>query len=440
MSHSPKLQTFSWVLYDFSNTIFSMNVVTLYCPLWLTIGLGMEDIWVGFGNSFSMILVALSMPVLGVISDVRKRKMPFLISLTMTSILFTALIGIAGRSIGSLPFKVTAVIIFFIIANYSYQGGLVFYNALLPQISSKKNIGRISGYGVALGYLGAIIGMILVMPFNEGKMLGLNIPFIEGAGRAATFVPTAILFLLFSIPTFIFLKDRAPESSGEVKRKVELREAFLKVIDSISNTKKYPGVLSFLIAKFFYEDAISTIIIFMAVYASKVMGFADSVIIPLFIVSTTSAIFGSGLFGLLTDRLGSKKTLMIVLCGWIVSLFIIVVTTNQMIFWVMGSFVGIFMGGTWTSARPLMVSLVPEEMLGEFFGLYSLSGRCAAITGPLLWGLVVLVLHPFGDAVRYKGAVLTLMIMMVVALLILWKMVPDKSLQLKAKNSDAYQR
>jgi len=427
MSDSSRLQTFSWILYDFSNTIFSMNVVTMYFPLWLTVDLALEDIWVSVGNSFSMVLVALSMPILGVISDTHKKKMPFLITLTLSCVIFTLLIGLFGGFIDDFYPKVFAVIILYMIANYSYQGALVFYNALLPKVSSKETIGRISGYGVAFGYLGAIVGLILVMPFNEGKVLGFHVPFIQGGGRVATFIPTAVLFLIFSIPTFIFLKDREAVIPSLERWKIDLKGAFSKVIDSISNTRKYPGVLAFLISKFFYEDAISTIIIFMAVYASKVMGFSDSVIIPLFIVSTTSAIIGSFLFGLITDRIGSKKALMIVLFGWIVTLSIIVATMNQSLFWVMGSFVGIFMGGTWTSARPLMVSLVPKEMLGEFFGLYSLSGKFAAIIGPLLWGLVILSSHPLGDVLRYKGAVCSLVLMMIIAFIILWKKVPEKS-------------
>lgn len=438
ISKSSRLRTFSWILYDFSNTIFSMNVVTMYFPLWLTVDLALEDIWVGFGNSFSMALVALSMPILGVISDVRNKKMPFLIFLTLTSILFTALIGIYGRFLGDMYPGIIAVVLFYTIANYSYQGALVFYNALLPQVSSKETIGRVSGYGVAFGYLGAIIGLILVMPFNEGTALGLNIPFIEGGGRVATFVPTAVLFLLFSIPTFVFLKDKKEDFPEKEKREIFLKDSFLKVIDGLSNTKKYPGVLAFLIAKFFYEDAISTIIIFMAVYAKKVMSFPDSVIIPLFIVSTTSAVIGSSLFGLITDRLGSKRTLMIVLIGWILSLTIIVLTMSKLTFWIMGSFIGIFMGGTWTSARPLLVSLVPKEMLGEFFGLYSLSGKCAAITGPLLWGFVILILNPFGNIIKYKGAISSLILMMLVALIILWKKVPVKNQLSSGDKNEAF--
>ena len=94
----------------------------------------------------------------------------------------------------------------FVLANYCFQGGLVFYNALLPQISTPGTMGKISGYGVALGYMGAIVGMVLVMPFNEGSVFGLEIPFIPGNGRGATFVPTGLLFLVCSVPTFLFLR------------------------------------------------------------------------------------------------------------------------------------------------------------------------------------------------------------------------------------------
>ncbi len=514
VTRSSKLEIFSWILYDFANTIYSMNVVTMYFSLWITINLAREDIWVSAGNSASMLLVALSMPALGVISDSCRRRMPFLIGLTLLCVTFTVLIGSANYLISDLSKKVVAAVIFFTVANYAYQGGLVFYNAILPEIAPKGSIGKISGYGVSLGYLGAVVGLLMVMPFSLGgipfmgfeigalnsgyekvaelsssdnsyidldvdananysyKILpmgqGHDLPGVtvqsadtlltesgvrrravvvrwdrpqgagglelmrrrSGWGRAGTFIPTAVLFLLFSIPTFVFVKDRTEGASGA---KLNVVYVYRRVWEGISNTKKYPGVLRFLIAKFFYEDGIQTVIIFMAVYASKVMRFSDSAIIPLFIVSTTSAVIGSALFGILTDRIGPKRTLVLVLVGWILALAGVILTHSAPVFWILGSFVGIFMGATWTSARPLLVSLVPREMLGEFFGLYALSGKVAAISGPLVWGGIVLALKPYGDGVRYRVAVgvLTLMISLGLALLL---KVPDRWRQDLAKS------
>lgn len=512
-SHSFR-QIFAWAIYDFANTIFSMNVVTMYFSLWITVNLAREDYWVSVGNSTSMLLVALSMPILGAISDSVGRRIPYLFTLTIASVLGTAFIGLVSYGVPDGMLQLAFAILCFIVANYAFQGALVFYNALLPEISTPRTIGRISGLGVSMGYLGAIIGLLMVMPFAQGEItfLHLDIPFLQkdwqqvqlieaaslknqatfldttidknanykyklvpqshnslslaswelsnkdtviqqnhsarrairvrlpsgrkwqtgslvllrkesGWGRRGTFIPTAVLFFLFSLPTFIFIREKA---TPRLEGRVSLREAITRVVDGIINTRKYPGVLRFLLAKFFYEEGIQTAIIFMAVYAVKVMGFPNEKIIFFFMVTTTAAAIGSLLFGYITDRINPKPTLMIVISGWVLSLMVIIFTTNTTIFWLVGSVIGILMGSTWTAARPLLVMLVPPEMLAEFFGLYSLSGKVAAIFGPLVWGGTVLLLKPYGDVIRYKGAVFSLALMMLLGLLLLWK-VPSKT-------------
>jgi len=415
--------TFSWIIYDLANTIFSMNIVTRYFAAWLVIDLALGDHYYSIAYSFSMLLVALTMPIIGAISDRYHRKMPLLIVYTLVCILFTALIGVAGHTISNNVTKIAWALIFFVIANYSYQGGLVFYNAMLPNICSERSIGRVSGYGVAFGYIGSIIGLILVSPFVEGKIWGMEISFIPKGGTVASFIPTAILFLIFALPTFIFVKDPVVPKSDE-NPGVDIKAAFKKVLDSISNTKKYPGVLRFLIAKFFYEDAIQTVILFMAVYTQKVMGFSSESTTNFFIIIIPSVVVGSALFGMLTDHFGPKKVLIFVLIGWIISLSVLVLTMKIWLFWIIGALIGVFMGSTWTSARPLLISLVPKEMLGEFFGLYSLSGKLAAIFGPLVWAAMVNIFYDYGDIFRYKAAIMALNVLIIVGFIIFLR-VPD---------------
>ncbi|HEX9974218.1 MAG TPA: MFS transporter [bacterium] len=423
-AQKPKLAaTISWIIYDFANTIYSMNVVTMYFSTWIVVDLALGDQYVSIPNSISMLFVAITMPILGEISDRFHRKMPLLIVYTLACIFFTAMIGVAGYTISNQKMMITYVIIAFIFANYSYQGGLVFYNAMLPVVSSERSMGRVSGYGVALGYLGSILGLILVLPFVEGSIYGLKIPFIQGGGSVASFIPTAVLFLIFTLPTFFFVKD-PPVSSGKVRQKIAIKTSFQKVWDGISNTRKYPGVARFLIAKFFYEEAIETVIIFMAVYAQKVMEFTKGETTQFFIAIIPSAIVGSAVFGILTDHFGPKKTLTMVLAGWIICLSIIVITMKTWVFWLVGALVGVFMGSTWTSARPLLISLVPKEMLGEFFGLYSLSGKFAAIFGPLVWAAAVNIFASYGNVVKYKAAIFALNLFIVVGLVLLQR-VPD---------------
>lgn len=412
--------TSSWILYDFANTIYSMNIVSMYFPTWIVVDLSLGDYYVSFANSFSMILVALTLPILGEISDRYHKKLPFLIAFTLICISFTAFIGVAGYALNDITIKVFVAITFYTIANYAYQGGLVFYNALLPNVCSQSSVGRVSGYGVAIGYFGSILGLTFVLPLVEGSVFGMSIPFIEKGGSIASFIPSAALFLIFAIPAFLFIKEQK-EIEPPDKFKLDIITSFKKIWDGLSNTRKYPGVTRFLVAKFFYEDAIQTVIIFMAVYAQKVMGFSKAGTTTFFITIIPSAIVGSTIFGILTDHLGPKKTLSFVLIGWIASLTLLICTMNTLTFWIIGALVGMFMGSTWTAARPLLISLVPKNMLGEFFGLYSLSGKLAAIVGPIVWAIVVNACASYGIVFKYKAAIGALTIMIIIGLIILQK-------------------
>ena len=174
----------SWSLYDFANTIFSMNIISLYFPLWVTVDKGGADILYGIALSSSMILVAFSMPLLGIFSDRMGRGIPLLVLLTLLSVICTGLIGISNQ--------LTLGLIFFVLANYGYHAALVPYDALLPQVSRGFSVGKVAGIGVALGYVGAISGIVMVKPF------------IGEADRGGAFIPTALLFLLliFSMGKF----------------------------------------------------------------------------------------------------------------------------------------------------------------------------------------------------------------------------------------------
>lgn len=431
-----------WVIYDFADTIYSMNIVTMYFAQWVVVDNKMEDIYYSISYAVSMLLVAFTMPALGAVSDVKGKRLPFLFVLTSGCILSIFFLGIAGNNLDNVATKVLVALILFAIANFCYEGALTFYNALLPEVSTPQTIGKVSGWGVALGYVGAIAGLFLIKPFVDGHIFGFKIPFTEG-GRQDAFIPTAVFFLLFSLPIFFWVKENVRTSVAIIK----VKDAFIRVWDGISNTKKYPGVLKFLLANYFISDAIATVIIFMAVYAQRVMGFPDSVKMWFFIVATTFAVIGSFLCGYVADWIGPKKTMIYVVWGWIICLSVVTFTASSAVFWIVGPFIGICLGSTWTASRPLLTSLVPQETLGQFFGLYSLSGKVAAVIGPLLWGLAVLYfkidntmvqkmisfLNNIGltlpgqviTTIQYRFAVAILVLMMIVGLVILYK-VPDR--------------
>jgi len=143
-----------------------------------------------------------------------------------------------------------------------------------------------------------------------------------------------------------------------------------------------------------------------------------------FILVIPAAVLGSVLCGVLTDHFGPKKTLVAVIVAWLVILTIVIMTLNRTLFWALGAGVGILLGSTWTAARPLLVTLAPPEKLGEFFGLYALSGKVAAIIGPLLWSTVTFAMAGYGPIVKYKSAIALLALVMSVGLVVLVK-VPD---------------
>lgn len=451
---APWRERASWALYDFANTIFSMNVATLYFAVWLISDLGASNTVYAIGNGVSSLLVVLSVPLLGALSDARGRRKPWVVGFTLVSCAACAAIGIIGQAAlpvageaivggSALPASwhpgigtFTWVLVAFIVANYAYQAAQPFYNAMLPELVPPDEQGRLSGIGTAVGYVGTIVGLILVVPFFNGAIPLLGalpaslldtlhqlVPFTEHAGRVSTFVPTALLFALFSLPLFIFCRDRAPRRDHVP---LDWKRAFRDVAHTVRDARDHRGALPFILASFLYQDAVGTIISFMAIYAVKAMGFARGAETTLFIVLTVPAIIGSYVAGRLVDRIGARRTLVLTIVGWILLLIAMVSVPSQRAFWIVGLMIGLIFGGVPTAERPLLLSLVPEAEAGRFFSLLLLSSRAAAIFGPLVWSVTVDVLEPSrGVGVAYRAAVLTVAVMFAASLLLL-RLVPDK--------------
>lgn len=374
-----KKDVLSWSLYDFANTIFSMNIISRYLKLYIVEDLGKDDRYFDIPFALSMLLAALLLPALGAISDHSTKKKFFLFLFTMTCCISVGLMAIIPESLFII------LIVLFIISNFSYEAGQPFYNALLYSVAEGKNARFVSGVGVALGYVGSVFGMLIVMPFVTGSLFGIDVPFLDGGGKEASFLPTACLFMLFAIPMFLTVKEKEVMST----RKVTIIDGYKDVWDSLKATKKYPGVLRFLISDYFFEDAVTTVIINIGVVCSVVIGLKGSEIDSFLIISTLSAVVGSFLLGKIAQYISLKKMLHYIISGWIIALLCFIFTDNRIIVWVLGSVVGILLGGLWTTSRPMLGELVPHNELGKFFGLFSLSGRAAAVIGPLVWTTVV---------------------------------------------------
>ena len=452
---NPPLASFreriSWALYDFANTVFSMNIATLYFAAWLVADLGHSNTLYATVNGIASALVVVSIPIFGAISDETQRRKPWVVGFTLIACLSTIAMAILGQTglpligegvtaTGSHQLVAPGITLFgvlaaFTIANYAYQGAQPFYNAMMPELVPVDHRGRLSGMGAALGYVGSITGVLLTFPFFTGQMpilgtipdrvislLRSAVPYTTYGGRVSTFVPTALLFLLFSLPLFLFCRDH---NAIHGKKRVSWRQAFRDVQHTLDEARKYPGTLRFILTSFLYQDAMGTIIANMALYAIFAMGFVKGSEATLFVILTVPAVIGSYGIGRLVDRFGPKRTLSWVLAGWILLLISMIIVPSRSAFWIVGACIGLIYGGVGTAERPLLLSLVPDVEAGRFFSLMVLSSRAAAVVGPFVWAFAVDGFTPsMGIAFAYRAGVMTVAIGMALALWMLHG-VPD---------------
>lgn len=414
LSPAPLRERASWALYDFANTIFSMNIVTLYFAVWIVAERGASNMAYSITTSLSSAVVLVGAPWIGTVSDASGRRKPWIVGLTLGCV--AATLALAALAHGSTPLWI--LLAAFAMANTAYQLALPPYNAMLTELVPPDERGRLSGLGTAVGYVGSIAGVLLVAPFVTGA---LGIP---AGGRPASFAPTALLFLVFSLPLFLFCRDHRALPRVE-RPPVRLAALARELSAAFREARKHPGLLRFVTASYFYQDALGTAISFMALYAVTVLGLPAGGEIRLFVTLTIPAITGAWVAGRVADRLGPRRALRFVLFGWIAGLVAIALAPNLSSFWFGGFVVGFSFGGIWSAERPLLLTLVPPGEAGRFFGLLALSARAAAIAGPLLWAAIVDGLSaPLGRNTAYRIAVASLALMMAAALWIL-RGVPD---------------
>lgn len=363
----------SWALYDLANTIFSMNVVSLYFGLWVVNDMRGRDADYALATSLSMALMFFSAPFIGALSDQARRRMPFLIVTTLVCVAFTALLGSFGLLVS---------LAFFVVANYFYQAGLIFYDSLLPTVSTEENRGRVGGLGVGIGYLGSFIGVAM----------GLVVLSADPAGKPTVFKLSALLFVAFAIPCFLFVRERARLDVSRFGWG-SFGAAVQQLRETAGRARRYPNLTRFLVGRVFYTDAANTLIAFMGIYVTNEVGFTEGQAQVVLLVGIAAAVVGGLGWGFVVDRIGPRRSLGLVLCLWIVT-FVLTVAIAALdlpsgLFWGVAPLAGLCLGGTWTSDRPLMLRLSPPRYLGQFYGLYSMVGRFAAIVGPLLWAAIV---------------------------------------------------
>ncbi len=393
----------SWAMYDLANQFFALNVVSLYFVYWLTMEKHKSEIFYSLSFGISTFFVAIFGLILGAISDITARRRPFLVFLTLISIIFTILLGIDN---------VFWALIFFAIANFGCQTAAVFYNAQLVNIAPMDKIGLISGVGKMFSYAGAILALYLVNPI------------VSKNGYLSTFLPTGVLFFVFALPCMLFIKDKLPQRKTSLicfLRKEEILEILKGLKKTVLNVSDFPGLLDFLKASFFGFCALNAVILFMSVYATRVFGLDKAQIVSLLAFSTFFAIVGSIFSGYISDYLGYKRCLIAVFILWIICFLMGALARSLWLYWLIGALIGVALGSTWVVSRALAIRLVPEEKTGEMFGLFNLVGNLSAIVGTFFWGLILVWSGKLGEW-GYRVALLSLILFMGLGLIFLLRL------------------
>jgi MFS transporter, UMF1 family len=400
----------SWALYDFANTIFSFAVVSGAIGLYLVNDrqFGERD-----GNVLLSIAVVISVginavvsPILGAFSDRGAGRMPFLLFFTGLCIGATFFIADVPPIVG---------LGLFVVANFAYQAALIYYDATLKTVSNPATRGKLSGIGTAIGYCGTVfVGLLIFL---------LDIAVVD------RFRLTAILFLIFAIPIFVFVREPRIEGQKAVTA-ADIRDAFGQLRRSIAHARAVPGLGRFLLGRFFYSDAVNTVIVVMSVVVVKTMGLSEADANLVLLSLTLVAIAMSFVWGWLCDRQGPKRTLVTVLISWAIGLVlgglaIGLGRAGLVPFLIAGAILGSGLGGVQVSDRVLMVRLSPPDKIGEFFGIYGLVGKGSQVVGQLLYGLILfLLLDSMGNG-AYQVAVLSLLVTMLIGLWLVWPVRDD---------------
>ncbi|HEU0244678.1 MAG TPA: MFS transporter [Candidatus Limnocylindrales bacterium] len=419
-AHDPNLRTrakAAWSLYDFANTIFSFAIVSGAMGQWLIaddrFGPAAGQLVFSIAVAVSVGLNAFVSPILGALSDRGGRRLPFLLAFTALCIAPTAVIGISAPVVGALLFT---------LANFSYQAALIYYDASLKLVSTPATRGRLSGIGTGIGYCGTVFVALLIQ--------------FGGIGVDQRFPLSALLFALFAIPVFVLVHDHRDHDAKPVTVS-DFVHSWDQLKRTVAHAREVPGLPRFLVGRFFYSDAVNTVIVVMTVVAVEAVGFTSLQANLILLVLTLVAIAMSFVWGWASDHYGPRLTLIAVLISWAVGLVLGVIslslngtdpTTGDPVpampgvalFIVAGAILGSGLGGVQVADRVFMIRLSPPARVGEFFGVYGLVGKASQVIGQLLYGAIVFVLLDSMGVGAYQVAILSLIVTMLIGLWLVW--------------------
>jgi UMF1 family MFS transporter len=370
----------AWCFYDFADSGFTTVIVTAFYVLYfkaVVVGdSSLGDWYWGLANAASALVMATLAPILGAIADHSGSKLFFLRACAILIVVFTASLFLVQ------PGMVVLGMGLFLVANVGFGGGVIFIDAFLPELSDASNVGRISGYRWAIGYIGGMLCLGAVLPLASGGFSTENL-----FSARLVFPVVAIWYAVWSVPTFLFLRERAlprPLPAG----RGYLQVGFGRLRETFRHIRRYRELLKFLLAFWIYNDAIVTIIVFATAFASDTLHFTVSENLLLILAVNIPASVGSLIFGRILDRFGAKRTVVLTLVLWLGVVGLTLAATTKPFFFGVAVLAGIGLGSCQSTSRSLMARLTPKEKAAEFFGFLGVAGKVSSIIGPFLFGLI----------------------------------------------------
>jgi MFS transporter, UMF1 family len=408
----------AWAVYESSSNAFNTLIITFIFSRYFQGVIAPDEVigltWWTRALNISAIVVALCMPIMGAIADFSGRKKQFLFVTTAGCIAATSLLFFMQPGM-----MLTAVLIF-IVANILFEAAAVFYNGFLPELTTTEKMGRISGFGWSMGYVGGLICLIIAL-----AMIRLWEPADPYLNVRATTLLAAGWYLVFAIPLFLMVRERQRRRSAPLR--MYIGAGFRRVGRTFRQLRVFQEAAKLLLARLIYNDGLVVIFGMAAIYVGTVYGMGFDDIIILAIVVNIAAAIGAFAFGFLNDIIGAKKTIAITLVVLTAATLLGATAPDMRTFWVAAIVIGLMVGPNQSASRAMLATFTPERKQGEFFGFFAFSGKLSSVAGPFLYGTVAAV------SGSQRIAMASIMVFFIVGLALLMRVDEQRGVEMARK-------
>lgn len=390
----------NWILYDCANSAYSMAITTALFPVYFGLN-NPASMNLGYYNSLASIIVALISPVLGTIADYKDQKKRFFMFFFLTGVFFTLALALVPQK----NYSLLALVYMFTVIGFS--GANVFYDAFLIDVTTNERMDRVSTLGYAYGYIASIIpfGISLAVIYIVGmdKLLGYQLGFVI----------TALWWALLTIPMIRSIKQLhyiEPEKNY-------VNKSFKRLYTTFKEARQKPVIFTFLIAYFLYIDGVDTIIKMVVPYSQSVLGGSLNTMLLLgyLLVIQLIAFPFAILYGKLATKYGTLKMIRFAILTYLVSVIFAYFISSIVHIFILGFLIASAQGGIQALSRSYYARIIPKNRSNEFFGIYNIFGKFAAILGPFIMAL-------FSDLVSPRFSILAIIPLFLVGYIISLKL------------------